>query len=189
MPRDDAELMTAASRGDHSAFATLYRRYEADLYRFVYYLAGEPDTAEELFQETWLRIVRHMGKKRVTDFKKWIFAIATNLYRDELRKRIVRRLFLGREPVEGDYGVAGVEGFRGAVSRVQPDAEAFAIREALAKAMKNLTGRQRTVFVLTQIEGFKMREVAEMLGKSEGTVKSTLHRAVSILRDGLGEFR
>jgi RNA polymerase sigma-70 factor (ECF subfamily) len=55
--------------------------------------------------------------------------------------------------------------------------------------MMKLTDRQRTVFLLTQIEGYKMREVADMLGKSEGTVKSTLHRAVSILRDALGEVR
>lgn len=189
MPRDDAELMAAASRGDHSAFATLYKRYETDLYRFVYYLASGSDTAEELFQETWLRVVRHIGKKRITDFKKWIFAIATNLYRDELRKRKIRRLFLGREPVEGETGEAGIGGRHAPAPGDQPDAEAFAIREALGKAMKNLTPRQRTVFVLTQIEGFKMREVAEMLGRSEGTVKSTLHRAVSILRDALGEFR
>ena len=189
MPRDDAELMAAVSRGNHSAFATLYKRYETDLYRFVYYLADEPDTAEELFQETWLRVVRHMGKKRITDFKKWIFAIATNLYRDELRKRKVRRLFLGREPVEGESSDAGVGERHTAASGGQPEAEAFAIREALGKAMKNLTPRQRTVFILTQIEGFKMREVAEMLGKSEGTIKSTLHRAVSMLRDALGEFR
>jgi RNA polymerase sigma-70 factor (ECF subfamily) len=189
MTRDDAELLAGASRGDHSAFAALYKRYEADLYRFVHYLADGPDTAEELFQETWLRVVRHMGKKRVTDFKKWIFAIATNIYRDELRKRKVRRVFLGREPIEGDYGAVGTEGRRYVVPGVQPAAEDYAIREALVKAMKKLTSRQRAVFVLTQIEEFKMREVAEMLGKSEGTVKSTLHRAVSILRDALGEFR
>lgn len=189
MPRDDAELLARAGRGDQSALATLYSRYETDLYRFVFYLAGGPDAAEDLFQDTWYRAVRHMGKKPIADFKKWLFAIATNLYRDEIRKRKVRRLFLGRQPVDEIDGAADSE--QGlAVAAILPDgAEGYAIREALAKAMKHLTHRQRTVFVLTYVEGFKIHEVGEILGKPEGTVKSTLHRALVILRGHLKEFR
>ncbi|MEJ2720246.1 MAG: RNA polymerase sigma factor [bacterium] len=183
MARDDAELLVRASRGDHSAFAALYERYESDLYRFVSYLAGEPDTAEELFQETWFRVVRHTGKQPVNDFKKWMFAIATNLYRDELRKRKVRRLFLGRETAGEDQGGTA------AAWETSSTAEDLAVREAIGRAMRTLTSRQRMVFTLTQIEGFKIREVAEMLGKSEGTIKSTLHRALEILRTSLKEFR
>jgi len=189
MPRDDAELLARASRGDHSAFDTLYKRYEADLYRFVFYLAHDPGTAEELFQDTWFRVVRSMGKRPIEDFKKWMFTIATNLYRDELRRRKVRRLFLGRGPVEEYHESPDLDEGHAALPETAPEAENYAIREAVDKALKKLAPRQRTVFVLTQIEGFKLREVAEMLGKSEGTVKSTLHRAVSILRDALGEFR
>lgn len=189
MPRDDAELLADASRGNQSAFTTLYNRYETDLYRFAFHLAGGPDAAEELFQETWFRAVKYLGKKPVVDFKKWLFAIAVNLYRDELRKRKVRRLFLGRESVEEDHGGAETLGGTAVAPKVRPAAEGFTIREALNKAMKNLTHRQRTIFVLTYVEGFKIREVSEMLGKAEGTVKSTLYRALAILRDELKDFR
>jgi len=188
MPRDEAELVARAGRGDQSAFAALYTMYEADLYRFSYYLADGPDTAEELFQETWFRAVKHLGKKPVANFKGWLFTIATNLYRDELRKRKVRRLFLGREPVDDDYGETGADGRTAAAPQTTP-AAGFAIREALNKAMKKLTDRQRTIFVLTYVEGFKIREVCEILGKPEGTVKSTLHRALVTLRSELKEFR
>jgi RNA polymerase sigma-70 factor (ECF subfamily) len=163
--------------------------YETDLYRFAFYLAGGPDAAEELFQETWYRAVRHLGRKPVADFKKWLFTIATNLFRDELRKRKIRRLVLGRESVEELHGDPEGEQ-RPPVTRAIPaDAEGFAIREALNKAMKKLTHKQRTIFVLTYVEGFKIHEAGEMLGKPEGTIKSTLHRALLILRDELKEFR
>ncbi len=187
MPRNDAELLTLASQGDQSAFARLYNKYETDLYRFVFYLAGEPDTAEELFQDTWFRAVKHMGRTRITNFKSWLFAIAVNLFRDELRRWKVRRLFLGREPVEEDYGTT--ESGPAAVPQVPSEADDFTIREGLNKAMKKLSYKQKTVFVLTYIEGFKIREVSEMLGKAEGTIKCTLHRALTVLRGELEEFR
>jgi RNA polymerase sigma-70 factor (ECF subfamily) len=189
MPRHDAELLAQASRGDHAAFATLYRKYERDLYRFAFYLAGEPDAADELFQETWLRVVKHLGRKQVEDFKKWVFTIATNLFRDELRKRKVRRLVLGRESVEEVHGDPDEEQRPVAIAEVPADADGYAIREALAKAMKKLTDKQRTVFALMYIEGFKIHEVGEMLRKPEGTIKSTLHRTLVILRSEMKEFR
>ncbi len=189
MPRNEAELLAEASRGDQSAFTDLYHMYESDLYRFAFYLAESPETADELFQETWVRIVKHLGKKPVVNFKKWMFAIATNLYRDELRKRKVRRLILGREAVSEDYGDPGDTHDPVVVPDIPPTAERYTIREALGKAMKKLTHGQREVFILTHIEGFKTHEAAEMLGKPEGTVKSTLHRAVITLRKELREFR
>ena len=187
MPRDDAELLAKASLGDQSAFGALYNKYEADLYRFTFYLAGGPDAAEELYQETWYRAVKNLDKKRIINFKQWLFTIASNLYRDELRKQKIRRLFLGKKPAEYSHGGSGTESTGAAATSAA--AEGFVIREALNKAMRNLTNRQRTIFVLTYVEGFKICEVSAMLGKAEGTVKSTLHRALSILREELREFR
>jgi RNA polymerase sigma-70 factor (ECF subfamily) len=189
MSRDEAELLAKAGRGDQTAFTMIYQRYESDLYRFTAYLAHSPDVAEELFQETWFRVVKNLGKKPVASFKKWIFAIATNLYRDELRKRKVSRLVLGRTIIEEEYGDTRDEHEPVVVPETAPTSESFAIREALTKAMRKLTPRQRTVFVLTYIEGFKIREASEILGKAEGTVKSTLYRALEILRAELKDIR
>lgn len=189
MSRDDAELLAKASQGDQTAFTMIYQRYESDLYRFTAYLADGPDVAEELFQETWFRAVKNLGRKPVVNFKKWLFAIATNLYRDELRKRKVRRLVLGRTSIEEDYGDTGDDHDPVVVPETAPTSESFAIREALAKAMRKLTHQQRAVFVLTYVEGFKLREASEILGKAEGTVKSTLYRTLEILRGELKDFR
>ena len=162
MPRDEAELLAEASRGDQSAFTQLYHMYESDLYRFAFYLADGPETAEEIFQETWVRIVKNLGKKPITNFRKWMFAIATNLYRDELRKRKVRRLVLCRESVEEDYGNPDETPNPVTVPETPSTANGFMIRDALGKAMKKLTHRQREVFVLTHVEGFKIQEVTKI---------------------------
>lgn len=180
MPRDDAELVALASRGDRSAFATLYRMYERDLYRFAFYLAGGPEAAEELFQETWFRVARRLGGTRIEDFRSWLFAIATNLQRDELRRRRVRRRVIDGAPLEdGRSDLRGVD---------EAVAERTALRDALARAVEGLTPGQREVFVLVYVEGFKIREVSEITGKPEGTVKSTLHRALGSMRGRLEEF-
>lgn len=189
MSRDDAELLARAGRGDQSAFTTLYDAYETDLYRFVLYLAGGTDTAEELFQETWFRAVRFLGRKPVTNFKQWLFTIATNLYRDELRKRKIRRLFVGREPSQEHQGTVGSDNSPTLEPHSRPEAEGVAIRDALDKAMRKLTYRQRAVFLLVHVEGLKIREAGEILGKPEGTIKSTLHRALELLRGELKDFR
>jgi RNA polymerase sigma-70 factor (ECF subfamily) len=189
MPRDEAELLAEASRGDESAFTALYHMYHSDLYRFASYLADGPEVAEELYQETWLRVVRYLGRKPVVNFRKWLFVIATNLYRDELRKRRVRRLILGRAAVEEDYGDPGDTPGGVTVPAVPSGADRFTVREALGEAMKKLTPRQREVFVIVHVEGFKISEAAEIVGRPEGTVKSTLHRAVKTLRREMRPFR
>lgn len=179
MPLNDAELLAKASMGDRSAFGVLYNRYQADLYRFVLYLTGDADMAEELFQETWFRAAKSAGKKPIDNFKRWLFRIAVNFHRDELRKQKVRRLFLGDgQPPDGGGPAAPLHG-----------AGDFEIREAVIRAMDDLTTRQRAVFVLTYVEGFKIREVGKMLGAADGTVKSTLHRALVVLREKLKDFR
>lgn len=188
MSRDDAELLARAGRGDQSAFATLYHEYESDLYRYSLYLADGPDAAEELFQETWFRAVKHIGHKPIRNFKQWLFTIATNLYRDELRKRKVRRFVPLGESGEGDYRVPESDAVP-AAPLSNPSADDFALREALNAAVNTLTPKQRTAFVLVYVQGLKIREAGEVLGKPEGTVKSALYRALEALRAQLEEFR
>jgi RNA polymerase sigma-70 factor (ECF subfamily) len=174
MPRDDAALLARAGRGDQAAYAELYNKYESDLYRFALYLTGGPDVAEELYQETWFRVVKHLGKKPVANFKQWLFTIAANLYRDELRKRKVRRQYAD-ENTGTPY--------------TKPAADSIAIRDALHAAMEKLSDQQRAAFVLVYVQGFKIREAGEILDKPEGTVKSTLYRALELLRAELKEIR
>jgi RNA polymerase sigma-70 factor (ECF subfamily) len=174
MPRDDAELLARAGRGDPKAYAELYNKYESDLYRFALYLSGGPDVAEELYQETWFRVVKNLGNKPVANFKRWLFTIAANLHRDELRKRKVRRQYADEKT---------------GTPHSRPAADSIAIRKELHAAMEKLTEQQRSAFVLVYVQGFKIREAGEILDKPEGTVKSTLYRALELLRAELRELR
>ncbi len=182
----EGDLLAKAGRGDQSVLTALYEQYQADLYRFACYLAGSTDLADDLFQDTWLKIVRYAGVQRIDDFKKWAFTIMANLYRDELRKRKIRRLVMSILPIASDHHEVS-QNEAAVVPRSAPTAEDFIARDQLMAAMDGLSQRQRTVFVLTYLEGFKAREVSEMIGKAEGTVKSTLSQALTKMRAELKE--
>jgi len=187
MPPEEAKRLNEASRGDPATFADLFARHEADLFRFTRYLAREADLAEELYQETWLRVTHRLrggGKQLPDDFRKWLFTVAANLFRDELRKRRVRRKVEGGS-LDAETSIAGER----AVAKAPEISEQIALREGLDRALDALSDRQRTAFLLVHAEGFKLREVAGLLEVAEGTVKSMLHRSAAIMREQLGEFR
>lgn len=174
MPQGEDELVKQAENGNQAAFEKLYHLYEKPLFRFVVYLAGQQYLAEELFQETWLRVAKNLGKTQVTHFKSWVFRIAANLYRDELRKIKIRRFFLGDGALEQVY---------------QNNFEGFEIREELNTAIQSLSLKQRTIFLLFYVEGMKISEVSEIVGRAEGTIKATLHQTIKKLRKDLKDFK
>ncbi len=188
MPVDDTELLAAASRGDQAAFDALFARHEADLFRFALHLARQPDAADELYQETWFRAVRHLRRPAaasgVGNVKQWLFTIAANLFRDEIRRRQVRRRVL--DDRGGDAAEQQLERIPAPAAATDED---LAIRQSLDRALDRLTDRQRTVFLLCRVEGYKIAQVGRMLRVADGTVKSTLHRAVEILREEMRDFR
>jgi len=170
MPEIDRELVEKARRGDDIALETLFRAHEASLYRYLRILCNEEAMAQELYQETWLRVSRWLGSgKKVERFRAWLFTIAANLYRDELRRRRFARL-LRQETEDLD-------------SLPSPAGGEFSdLRHALEKALATLSLRQKRAVVLCYIEGHKIAQAAEILGAAEGTIKATLFKAVRLLR-------
>jgi RNA polymerase sigma-70 factor (ECF subfamily) len=176
-----------------TSFDELYDMYHAHVYRFACALAVDARDAEDLFQETWLRAVKaYPAGQRAegNEPKAWLFTIAANAHKDSLRKKRVRRLFLmertksmAAAAADADPGwdVPGLSREDGAM---RSD-----IRICLRRAVSRLPGRERRVFVLKDIEGFKHGEIGRMLGIPEATVRTLLHRAVRTLRKELAEFR
>lgn len=190
MPQVDGELILAISRGDQQAFDQLFDKYQAPVYRFVCYLTQNRSEAEDLFQETWLRVVRYLpSTSGLRDFRAWIFRIAINLHRDELRKRRIRRPFLSQRPVESDFDDEPSGRLQGAIPVTTDDLESVDIGPAIKRAIARLPVKQRRVFVLKEVEGFKHREISDMLGLPVGTIKSLLHRAIKRLQKELAEYR
>jgi len=176
-----------------SLFDELYEMYTPHVYRFARALAGDAGDAEDLFQETWLRAYRAAAagtELRGDEAKAWLFAITANAHRDQMRKTRVRRLFLGQRQKALAGGTADADlGWDGPERSGEDGAGRADIRLCLRRAVARLPGRERRVFVLKDIEGFKHDEIARVLGIPEATVRTLLHRAVLRLRKDMAEFR
>ena len=164
-------------------FDAIYDRYRADVFRFLLSLTRNQPEAEDLFQDVWLRVVRHGGPRPESeDLKPWLLTIVLNLHRDVLRKKRVRRLFLLKR-----HGLEGQEPGRiGAWSPPLADpahlSEQTALRRDIDLAVAALPEKQRRVFLLSEVEDLSQAEIAGIMDVPLGTVKSLLFRAVKRLQ-------
>jgi len=176
--RADEDLMLALKHGDERAFAELMRRHRGPIVNYVHRLIGDRDRAEDLAQEVFLRVYRHAGTYRVTArFTTWLYTIASNLGKNELRNRARRRNVsmedTPRELHEGDYHLGTREDL------LQPD-RITDLNDRQAKvriAIDSLPEHFRMMLVLRDLEGFAYEEIASMMDLPLGTVKSRINRA------------
>lgn len=171
----DEELMVRVSRGDDAALATLVERFRGGLYGFLTRRAAAAD-ADDLFQETWLRVVRYRDRfDPERRFSTWLFQIANNLCRDRARRRGVR----DRHRVEVETAAR-----EDPARRAPPPIEStLDVRARVA----GLPERLREVLVLRYYRDLPEKEIARIVGIPPGTVKSRLHAAVKALREGMEE--
>jgi len=187
---DEAATIRAAQSGDADAFERLVRSYDQQVLRLAMNLLRNAEDAQDVYQETFLRVFRNLGNFRFDcQFSTWLYRIATNLCLDLLRKRKVRRT----EPaaVETEDGVLDrLE----AVSEARPagDPQRAALnrelRSWIEQALAGLTPRERLVFELRHYQGMRLKEIGEALGSSEEAAKNCLFRATQKMRQALGEF-
>ncbi len=171
-------------------FDEIYDQYKTVVYSFACYLTQNRGEAEDLFQETWLRVAQHFPK--VLDMKKakaWLFTIAANLHKDGLRKKRVRRLFLFQKKWETDQSqILGEDVPDQENSKVLDESKQVDLGLAISRAIARLPDKHRLIFMLKEIAGFKQEEIGEMLGVPVGTVKSLMFRAVRSLRQDLADY-
>lgn len=187
----DSELLQKPARVDSQAFDALYHKYKSSVFSFACYLTQNRGEAEDLFQETWLRVVRNFPLiSNMRTLKSWIFTIATNLHRDALRKKRIRRLFFKQKTLSSD---TRQEIFtfmpENTFSNRSNEMEHLDAGRAISQALANLPEQQRLVFVLKEIEGFKHAEISEILRLPEGTVKTLMFRAVRRLQKDLEAYK
>lgn len=172
METSDEALMNAYQQGDQTALAGLVRRHADSLLGYLVRLCMQRQQAEDVFQETFLRVHRKAGSFRAGNrFKPWLYAIATHLAIDSLRRR--SRWFVSLEEDEKpiiDPGPTPSE------SAAQSDRQT-----QVRKALEALPPRQRATVVLTYFEGLSYPEAAQSLGCSVGTVKKQMSRALETL--------
>ena len=163
----DLDLAGRIRAGDGGAFEELYQRHATRLYNLAYRMAGGPTEAEDLLQDIFLLAYRKLGSFRGdSSLGTWLYRLAMNHCLDVLRSRQTR---MGHQTdsldEEGAAEVAAAPAI-GAVSRMD-----------LERAIETLPPACRAAFLLHDVEGFGHEEVGSILGISEGTSKSQVHKA------------
>lgn len=171
----DHQLMAKVADNDLRAFNELIDLYKSKLFTMLVRMVGTEEEAEDLLQETFVRVWEH--RRNFDDrycFSTWVYTIAMNLGKNELRKRKkVRFLSMfdrDNNPIEVEDPTAEHSGALGVL---------------IDRAVKKLPMRYREAFVLRDMQELSYEEIAEVLGVPVGTVKSRVNRARNLLKDEL----
>ncbi len=175
---DGGELIQAYLAGDESAFTRLDRLYRPRLLNFVTRMVQDRGRAEELVQETFLRVFRHGHRYDPSrKFATWIYTIAGNLARNDLRRRrrspIVTTEAISRTGEVADWADLAED----PAPRPDEAQVSRSMMELVQKTVARLAPIHREVFVLRELEDKTYEEIAELVGCDLGTVKSRLNRA------------
>lgn len=160
--------MLALGKGDGASLGVLVARHQGPLVGYLTTIVNDAERARDLAQETFLKVFRYAaGYRTHSRFTTWLYHIARNVARDELRAR-------RRRPHHYAASDAGLEQ---APARAPAIEEAVARREAVMAALEELPARDRQLIVLRDLEGLSYEEIADRTGIRLGTVKSGLSRA------------
>ncbi len=191
----DQELVARARQGREEASRELLRRYQRRVYEFIYRIVREPETAEDLTQETFAKVFRALDRYRPAfPFSAWISRIANNTTVDYLRRRQLDTLSLDGSPYattpdEMAATAMQVADRSDSTPTTPPKVDPRELRAAIEQAIRRLPGKYRRCFVLRDIEELSYEHIAEVVGLPVGTVCTYIHRARRQLKDMLGPVR
>jgi RNA polymerase sigma factor (sigma-70 family) len=174
------ELVRRAGQGEIDCFNRLVERYQREVYNLCLRMLGDAAAAEDATQDAFLSAFRGIGRFRGGNFRAWLFRIATNACRDQLRSSR-RRPTTPLDDVPFD-----IEGGDPSPDDLAANRE---LGSAIKKALAALPYDQRLAVVLRDIEGLDYEEIARVIGCSMGTVKSRIGRGRAALRRDLAQFR
>ncbi|MCD6516288.1 MAG: RNA polymerase sigma factor [Candidatus Aminicenantes bacterium] len=170
---NDKNLILLVQKGDEDAFEEIMHKYKNKIVNFLYNMTGDYEKAVELSQETFIRVYYKAKKYRPkAPFSSWLFTIASNLAKTELKKMNKQRSI----PLENVYN-NNQQGLS--------ETDDFEMKETvkkIRKALNNLHRRYRIPLVLKDIEGFSQEEIADMLKKPVGTIKAQISRGRQYLK-------
>jgi RNA polymerase sigma-70 factor, ECF subfamily len=184
----DIQLMLCFRDGDQNAFRALFDKYKKPVINYCYRYCGHPAVAEELAQETFLRVYKASARYRPkARFSTWLFKIATNVCLNEIRKPVYRaRIESMDQASHEDRDLLREMAMEPEQS--MPDAllEARQDQILIRRAMGRLPEAQRAAMLLRATEGFSYQEIGRQLNRSENHVKTLIHRGRQRLRKILG---
>lgn len=174
---EDSALMLRYRDGDADAFETLYRRHNDALYRYLLRRCRHRDTAEDLFQEVWSKIIRARDRYRPTaKFTTFLYHVAHNCFIDHLRRNQRHAHLESIDPEQQASATTGLD----------EEAERALARRRLETALGDLPDEQRDVFLLYEEAHLTLDEIAHVTGVNRETAKSRLRYAVNKLKAAIG---
>ncbi len=181
----DEDVMERCALGSEAAFSTLVQRYRTRIMNLVCRFISDRDRAEEISQEVFLRVYRNRERYRKSGkFSTWIFTIAVNLTKNEIRSRVRHKGTFSLDALEEESGGQGLP-FPDSNPLPDADLNAREIQQRVAEALRKLPTRYREAVVLRDIEGLSYEEVGEILKIPGGTVRSRINRARLMLKERL----
>jgi RNA polymerase sigma-70 factor (ECF subfamily) len=187
----DETLMIRFQSGDRSAFTFLVRRHQGPLFNFALRHLRSAPAAEEVVQDAFVRVVQNASEfKHEARFSTWLYTITRNLCIDHMRKGALRRHASLDEPKRAEEGDGRTLGEQTADTRanVERGAVSVEIRERVKIAVDDLPDEQREVFLMREVSNLPFKEIAEIVGVPENTVKSRMRYALERLQAALSEY-
>jgi len=176
---NEEDVLVRASQGDRDAFGQLYGRYIDRIFNYVYYRTGNLHDAEDLTARVFQRAMNHIHNytDRGVPFSAWLYRIAHNLvanwHRDRSRRQEIPLTDLPVLPSKGDHPERNLV-------RSQE-------QESLLRLIRRLPPERQNLLILKFVENMSNAEIGQIMGRSEGAVKSLYHRTLLALRDQIGD--
>jgi len=187
MNADEKDLVLQAQEGNLWAFEKLVCKYDQRVLGLAYQLLGNHQDAEDIYQEVFMRVHHNIKKFRFqSDFYTWLYRIVVNCAISYRKKRNRQRHLSIEETGERESGLQWTPTDPG----IHPDAVVnnLELRQMIAMELNGLPLMQRVVFTLRFFQDFKIKEIAQIIGCSEGTVKNYLFRSTQKMRKGLSPY-
>jgi RNA polymerase sigma-70 factor, ECF subfamily len=189
----DEALIVRFQGGDRAAFAVLVKRHQTAIYSFALRNVRDRTVAEDIVQECFVRVAQSAADfKADARFTTWVYTIVRNLCIDHARKAALRRHPSLDEARRGDEGDGPTLGEQTADTRGRSDVERVAVgtelKARILAAIEALPSEQREVYLLREISNLRFKEIAEITGQPENTVKSRMRYALERLQEALKDF-
>jgi RNA polymerase sigma-70 factor (ECF subfamily) len=188
----DADVVILAQQGREAAFRELIRRYERPVFSLIFRMVRDRETAEDLSQETFIKVLNHVDKYR-PEFKlsSWLFKIANNVAIDHMRKRQLETVSMDGSPHARSQAETEATSFdvEARQETALEELESKELGSAIERAIATLRPEYRSCIMLRHVEGRSYEEIAATLDLPLGTVKTYIHRARHELRRALEHLR
>jgi RNA polymerase sigma-70 factor (ECF subfamily) len=186
--QDEQVLVDRISSGDSMAFQELVEGYKKKVYYIAYDITGDHDDAEDVSQEVFIKVFRSLKTfRRNAKLSSWLYQISVNASIDLLRKKSSKQEKLMDDLERADIR-ENLSGSSTYAQNPEQSAENIMVQHRISQALQKISPKERSVFVMRHYNELKIREIAEILNVSPGTVKALFYRATRKLRKELAFY-